>query len=206
MSTKSRSTKRKPCSPADKISNIQRRRFLPYPLPDLSETIVNSSDNMDSATPMPHIETSNGSFHHQQTPLPFFIIKGKHSVREILVAFKNQNLVIQVVHALAEAIKSTLQHAVECAFKTLTEKIQSQSELLITKQNERIDSLTGKLNDADKTNQDLQHQIWGLVGSLEDLKQYSRRTSLRFHNCNLQNKQSNTDHVIINICKDKLGM
>ena len=213
MSTKTRSsTKRKPNSPADKISNTQRRRFLSSSLPDLSETIVNSVDppnssgKMDSATTMPQVESSNyGSSHHQEPPLLHHQGQTFSLPEIILGAFKNQNLVTQLVPVLAEAIKPTLQHAVECAFKTLTETIQNQSEL-ITKQNERINSLTDQLNDADKSNQDLQHQIWRLEESLEELEQYSRRTSLRFHNCHLQNKQSNTDNVIIDICRDKLGI
>lgn len=155
---------------------------------------------------MPQVESSNyGSSHHQEPPLLHHQGQTFSLPEIILGAFKNQNLVTQLVPVLAEAIKPTLQHAVECAFKTLTETIQNQSEL-ITKQNERINSLTDQLNDADKSNQDLQHQIWRLEESLEELEQYSRRTSLRFHNCHLQNKQSNTDNVIINICRDKLGI
>ena len=41
--------------------------------------------------------------------------------------------------------------AVECSFKTLTETIQSQSEL-IAKQNERINSVSDQPSDDDKSN------------------------------------------------------
>jgi exosome complex exonuclease DIS3/RRP44 len=85
----------------------------------------------------------------------------------------------------------------------MTDTIQKQAET-IEKQNQQISDLTERLDDAEKSNQDLQHQIWGLEESVEEQEQYSRRTSLRFHNC--PNNEDNTDNTIISLCKDRLGM
>jgi flagellin-specific chaperone FliS len=72
-------------------------------------------------------------------------------------------MISQLVPILAEAIKPTLQTVVECAFKSMTDAIQKQVET-IEKQNQQISDLTERL-DTEKSNQDLQHQIWGLYVS-----------------------------------------
>lgn len=94
---------------------------------------------------------------------PFFQAQGKtFSLPDIIFgAFKNQNLVNQLVPVLAEATMPTLKSAVERSFQSLNDTIKSQSET-IDKQNREIDTLHGKLKNAEKSNPDLQQQIWGL--------------------------------------------
>lgn len=165
------SSKRKQTSPVE-ISNSQRRRFLSSSLPDLSESDTFSSVLGDSvrepqlylaamASPTSSSpNTPNLSTHDQP---PSFQAQGKTlSLLDIIFgAFKNQNLVNQLVPVLAEAIMPTLKSAVESAFQSLNDTIKSQSET-IDKQNREIDTLHGKLKNAEKSNPDLQQQIWGL--------------------------------------------
>lgn len=41
---------------------------------------------------------------------------------------------------------------------------------------------------------------------MDELEQYSRRTSLRFHNCPQPNSNNTTDSIIKDICREKLGI
>lgn len=209
------SSKRKQTSPVEN-SNSQRRRFLSSSLPDLSDKDTFSSVLGDSVrepqlylaamasptTPSPR--TPNPSTQDQP---PFFQAQGKtFSLPDIIFgAFKNQNLVNQLAPVLAEAIMPTLKSAVESAFQSLNDTIKSQSET-IDKQNREIVTLHDKLKNAEKSNQDLQQQIWGLEESMDELEQYSRRTSLRFHNCPQPNSNNSTDSIIKDICREKLGI
>jgi hypothetical protein len=59
----------------------------------------------------------------------------------------------------------------------------------------------------------LYNTIIGLESRLEGQEQYSRRTSLRFHNIKVPVDERgnakhpvNTDELILNVCNDKLGL
>jgi hypothetical protein len=65
----------------------------------------------------------------------------------ILGAFRNQQMISQLVPILAEAIKPTLQTAVECVFKSMIDTIEKQAET-IEKQNQHISDLTERLDNA----------------------------------------------------------
>ena len=56
------------------------------------------------------------------------------------------------------------------------------------------------------TNKDLQKQIWRLEETVDDLEQYGRRNSLRFHNCPPPGEHNSTDNVVISICKEKFNL
>ncbi|XP_062613408.1 uncharacterized protein LOC134275172 [Saccostrea cucullata] len=51
-----------------------------------------------------------------------------------------------------------------------------------------------------------QCQIWNLEDTVDDLEQYGRRNSLRFHNCPVPGEGSDTDKTVIDICKQRLAI
>jgi uncharacterized coiled-coil DUF342 family protein len=56
-------------------------------------------------------------------------------------------------------------------------------------------------------NDDLKHEVNILHNQIEELEQYRRRTSLRFHNVPMtQGDLQQTDGLIVNIINDKLGL
>lgn len=74
----------------------------------------------------------------------------------------------------------------------------------IRKQAKEITELNELLEEAEETNTDFQNHIWCLEKTLDDLEQYGRRNSLRFHNCPLPNGTLDTDCMVIDLSKDKL--
>ena len=56
-------------------------------------------------------------------------------------------------------------------------------------------------------NDDLKHEVNILHNQIEELEQYGRRTSLRFHNVPMTHGDlQQTDGLIVNIVNDKLGL
>lgn len=88
--------------------------------------------------------------------------------------------------------------AVQSVFQKLNSTIQEQAK--------EITDLKKSLEKAEETKTDLQKQIWCLEESVDDLEQYGRRNSLRFHNCPVHTGTLDTDCMVIDLCKDKLGI
>ncbi|KAK3107762.1 hypothetical protein FSP39_021717 [Pinctada imbricata] len=101
------------------------------------------------------------------------------------------------LNSLAIALGHFLSAAIGDATKHLSEKLKEQ-EATIEQQQGSITSLSN-------TNTRLENRILDLECQLEELEQYGRRTSLRFHNVSIP-QSSSTDDVVVSICKDKLGV
>jgi prefoldin subunit 5 len=84
----------------------------------------------------------------------------------------------------------------------------TQHEHTVNKQDEHIKTLQQTVTDLKGNITDLQNNLSDLDIRLEDQEQYSRRTSLRFHNIpcgDIRNLyKMNTDQIILDICNDVL--
>lgn len=73
----------------------------------------------------------------------------------------------QLVPVLSTAIAPTIQAAIQSAFKDLTDTIQKRST--------KLDSLSQKFLEVEKSNEDLQNHICNLEDTIIDPEQYGRR-------------------------------
>lgn len=193
-----RNSKRKNSSPVEKETKSIRRRYLSSSLPDLSE--MNSMNDNEN-------ENLNSSSNPQGDLQPPLIKSNEqtYSLPELIAnAFKKQTFMNQLVPIIAESLKPVIAEAVQSAFAILHKTIQDQTKTIDT-QSKQIDKLSKQLNECHDVNQDLQQQIWRLQDTVDDLEQYGRRNSLRFHNCHVPQGKS-TDEVIMSICKERLGI
>lgn len=120
----------------------------------------------------------------------------------------------QVKSALDEHIKP-LKETIQKQQETITEQksvIKKQAELVIAT-NKRVTSNEQTLNEYNTEIGDLYQRINLLEIRLENQEQYSRRTSLRFHNIQVPIDRSgriihpvNTDDLILNVCNQKLKL
>ena len=120
----------------------------------------------------------------------------------------------QVKSALDEHIKP-LRETIQKQQETITEQksvIKKQAELVIAT-NKRVTSNEQTLNEYNTEIGDLYQRINLLEIRLENQEQYSRRTSLRFHNIQVPIDRSgriihpvNTDDLILNVCNQKLKL
>lgn len=219
VSSTTNRNKRKHNSPSDNHSKTTRRRFLSASLPDLnsatSETnIFTDSKEMETnpstATGLgtgPGIETLTlgTEIPTSDSHPPLIQTEGQTYSLPTLIytALCDKDFMTKLVPMLANAITPTIERAVQTVFQQMTDTIKSQTE--------EIQTLKKQLHDASESNADLQNQIWGLEESLDDLEQYGRRNSLRFHNCSVPpdqqqtGKRLDTDSIVVNICK-KMGV
>jgi hypothetical protein len=77
---------------------------------------------------------------------------------------------------------------------------------VIESQKNQIETLSSNLIEQEETNKDLQKQIWRSEETVDDLEQYRRRNSLRFHSCPPLGAHNSTDNVVISICKEKFNL
>jgi hypothetical protein len=110
----------------------------------------------------------------------------------------------QLVPVIADSLKPVIAEAVQSAFAILHKTIQDQTKTTDT-QSKHIDKLSKQLSECYNVNQDLQNQLWRVQDTVDDLEQYGRRNSLRFHNCHVP-QGNNTDDIIISISKERLGI
>ena len=90
--------------------------------------------------------------------------------------------------ALGPALNQVVHNAVQSAVASLITTVNTQQATIQTLQ---------------ATNDDLSRRVIDLEADLEDLEQYGRRNSLRFHNMKPPS-DSNTDTAVVQLCKEKL--
>lgn len=141
------------------------------------------------------------------------------------------NAIIPIMsEKIAENIMSIIDEKVETAVKAQTaiivKKIEGQ-ELLsndlkdrVFKQSNKVNSLERQVNDYSMNLEEYDNEIQRLTRKIEELEtriesqeQYSRRTSIRFHNIQVPTEENgklkhpvDTDNLILEICKHKLGL
>ena len=218
----SKNTKRKHNSPIEKQTRTTRRRFLSSSLPELnrlndssgdsSGELKKMEDNLDlsiacstassTATATTSPTTNIGTSLTPQTPL----IQSEGQTYSlpglIYSSMCDSSFMNQLVPILANAIAPSIEKAVQSAFQNLTGTIEKQTK--------EINDLKKQLHEVNESKSDLQKQIRCLEESIDDLEQYGRRNSLRFHNCPTltvnQTEPLSTDNLVINLCKSKLGI
>ncbi|KAK3090419.1 hypothetical protein FSP39_011709 [Pinctada imbricata] len=101
------------------------------------------------------------------------------------------NAIVPILSAaLTPLINQTIQSAVHSAIAPLSTKVAQQEQQIAVLQS---------------TNAELVERVADLENDVEELEQYGRRTSLRFHNVAVPS-DSNSDNVIVDLVNKKLGV
>ena len=135
--------KRKHSSPSEIDSRTSRRRYLSSSLPDLSdhslETESSRMNNGSDANSSGTVTPGSGS----QGQPPFIQSKGQtFSQPEIIrKSVSSESVMTSLVPLLVEAIKPTVEQAVQAVFSTLQATIQQQGEV-IESQKKQIEALS----------------------------------------------------------------
>lgn len=212
--------KRKYTSPKENPTKVTRRRFLSSSLPELNliDNIYNQPAELkmedktgSTSTPPPSDQPVRSSAAQPVSPsklqtantnvqIPIIRTEGQsYSLPELIfTSMCDPSFIEQLVPVLATAIAPSIEMAVQSVFQKLNSTIQEQAK--------EITELKKSLEKAEETKRDLQKQIWCLEETVDDLEQYGRRNSLRFHNCPVPTGTLDTDCMIIDLCKDKLGI
>ncbi|KAK3107155.1 hypothetical protein FSP39_008276 [Pinctada imbricata] len=107
-----------------------------------------------------------------------------------------------ISHSLLPDVKATISKSMEDGFKTLRDQLDTQSARIdkneqdIAALNEENEELRASMNQAESRVEEVEIQ-------LEELEQYGRRNSLRFHNVSVGDSDD-TDASIVKICNDVL--
>ena len=157
---------------------------------------------------------------------------------KVLDALTSQDVLSKIVSILSqkicETIESTInttvedkvQQCIDTHVRPLTVKIHEQNDVikeqeqLITKQANEISVLDTSVKDHTWALKEQAREIDALYSKLLELElriesqeQYSRRTSLRFHNIKVPVNQKNeiihpvnTDELVLKVCNEKLGL
>ena len=114
--------------------------------------------------------------------------------------------------SLMSSINDTVRTAVQDAVKPLQEQVTDLTDR-VNRADHKISSLTQENDDLKERVRelevnvvDLDNRCINLDCGLEQLEQYGRRNSLRFHNVPLESESADTDDAIANLCTEKLGV
>ncbi|KAK3091783.1 hypothetical protein FSP39_016101 [Pinctada imbricata] len=109
-----------------------------------------------------------------------------------------------LTESLSDTIKTSINTAIQDVMKSLRDKIDAES-VRIDKNELDIAALTDENNELRSNLERAEDRIEDLNVQIEELEQYGRRNSLRFHNLTLGDVE-NTDTEIVRICKEKLNI
>ena len=98
--------------------------------------------------------------------------------------------------ALSPMLSAAVNAAVESATKPLEEKIKDQGI--------QIDAYEQRIGFLMSENEKMFNRIVQVEEDIEELEQYGRRNSLRFHNVAIPPDSDSTDTAVISICSEKL--
>ncbi|KAK3088300.1 hypothetical protein FSP39_017270 [Pinctada imbricata] len=115
------------------------------------------------------------------------------------------SFIASLVPHLAHALNPYLTSIVQSAVKPLHDHIMQQDKVIM-EQKKRIDEQEVTIHDLQRANDDLSSRVEEAECQVEELEQYGRRNSLRFHNITIPSLGCDTDKVIVDLCKDKLGV
>lgn len=122
----------------------------------------------------------------------------KKPVLESIVPNIYEKVMTKAEVHLTNIITSAVAEAVSNAVKPLVDMIQSQGETITCLQQDN------KTLRQDNTN--LRRDVIHLSEQIEELEQYGRRTSLRFHNVPMRDiDKQRTDNIIVDIVKNKMA-
>ena len=99
---------------------------------------------------------------------------------------------------LAQALAPYVASSVQTAVQALTARVTKLEGDLVHK-NKTINELV-------VANENLQTRLLEAEVAHEELEQYGRRNSLRFHNVKIPEGAKNTDEVIVKLCEEKLNV
>ncbi|KAK3103213.1 hypothetical protein FSP39_017470 [Pinctada imbricata] len=109
-------------------------------------------------------------------------------IQSIFNAMSNPMFLSAFIPVLSMSLMPMIQQAVQSSVKELVDKITHQEAVI---------------NDLQIENYELHDQIARVENGLEELEQYGRRNSLRFHNVKVDD-DADTDKIVTELCKSKL--
>lgn len=148
-----------------------------------------------------------------QKIIPDIIVAVRKTIQKEMKEEIQEAVKVAVTEGITEAIRPLKNQIIEQDRKLIT--LFSKTHTLqqdkddLTKQlqdkNDQIVQVERKQDELVETNRELIEQIKLLNDKVEDLEQYGRRTSLRFHNVPMKETDlQNTEKLVINIANDKL--
>lgn len=207
------SKRKNPCSPDDLLATKMQQGRQTKP-----RKLSYSADNLDQGG----VDENKVEKILNKTPGVTF------NLPELVCAvLQDDNFIEKLTPKITEALWSKIEAKYDKMFtdyiKPMQEKIDKQDELLnaqndiINKQVQIVNDLEHKLADQmqindklEESNTQLHHQITDLDNRLDEQEQYSRRTSLRFHNIPCPDpkniRKMDTDKIILEICNKTLGV
>ena len=172
-------------SPIQDIRSLRRRHFS-------SASMATSSPSLQS------VPEDNPHPRADEQPLDF--------TQLLLTQLSNPLVMSAIVPILSAAmgpmINQSVHGAVSHAISTLALKVDQQGAQISDLQATNA-SLIQQVGDLETVNTNLQRQVGDLECAVEELEQYGRRTSLRFHNVKVP-AGADTDEVIVNLVEEKL--
>ena len=118
-------------------------------------------------------------------------------------------------HTVSTEIRTSVNEAVRDAFKSLENRLDGVSKRVDDNKRQlgdlfnANDALAERVTTAEQSFTDLEswfdRRAFELQSEIEELEQYGRRNSLRFHNVKLGDSVD-TDDVIVDLCKSKLSV
>ncbi|KAK3106542.1 hypothetical protein FSP39_022287 [Pinctada imbricata] len=109
-------------------------------------------------------------------------------MNSIFAAMSNPMFLSAFVPVLSMSLMPLIQQAVQSSVKDLIDKVTHQEAVI---------------NDLQLENESLHNKVSNLEGDIEELEQYGRRNSLRFHNVKVEDG-ADTDKIVVDICSKKL--
>ncbi|KAK3106950.1 hypothetical protein FSP39_003755 [Pinctada imbricata] len=107
---------------------------------------------------------------------------------------------------LSQALCPNLQSSINDAIKDAVQPLNDQIKQLTTKVDDNEKQIKKLSDENDKLRSELNiafERVDRAEADIEELEQYGRRTSLRFHNVEVADT-NNTDDEIVKLCKEKL--
>ena len=145
-----------------------------------------------------------------KSAVPLYMHGKTYNVIELV---KNAVCSSTCLDAISTSIAPSVNDILVTALQPLIDRLDKQNETL-NLMSSKIESQNTIINNLETTNKTLtkdldsaKKRIHTLEKGLDDLEQYGRRSSLRFHRVPITSAQSkDTDTVIVKLCNDKLNL
>ena len=169
-----------------------------------------------SGAPSPDSETKSSE------PIPGFQLSMHDLTQMVMESMSHPTFMDTFAPIVANVLSPLLHKTIQSALIPLEVKVSTQQSL-INDQQLQIDAQKAMIETLKSANKNLEHKVTkmerhvdelvsldlgtrvpSLEEGLEDLEQYGRRNSLRFHNVTIPEGEKDTDKVIVDLCAQKL--
>ncbi|KAK3099870.1 hypothetical protein FSP39_010964 [Pinctada imbricata] len=208
-------------SPLDEF-RTSRRRFLTGSPTFKSSNIVITMSSPDKTSA--NEDVSSAPTHHSHpsslevTPevTQGFQFSMNDLTQMVMVSMSHPDFLNTFAPLVADVLNPLISKSFLDAIGPLQAKVDLQGQTIASQQDEikvlqksnseleaRITGLEQRISSLEES--DLDNRLMRQEAALEELEQYGRRNSLRFHNIKMPEDNKDSDEIIVNICNDKLN-